>query len=65
MAKSKNAGPLTPEVRDVLYRVQEDFLMAAFEVVEHDHGGVEAYLEHNLGVGPVERALLADLYLAS
>ncbi len=58
-------GPLTPEVRDVLYRVQEDFLTAAFDVVEHDHGGLEAYLEHDLGVGPAERAQLANVYLAS
>jgi protein-tyrosine phosphatase len=57
-------GPLTPEVRDVLYRVQADFLMAAFEVVERDHGGVEAYLTHDLGLGAAERALLANLYLA-
>jgi protein-tyrosine phosphatase len=57
-------GPLTPEVRDVLYRVQTDFLMAAFEVVERDHGGVDAYLTHDLGLGAAERALLANLYLA-
>lgn len=56
-------GLLTPEVRSVLYRVQEDFLMAAFEVVKRDHGGVEAYLENDLGLGAAERATLASLYL--
>ncbi|MBE2261783.1 MAG: tyrosine-protein phosphatase [Burkholderiaceae bacterium] len=52
-----------PDVMRVLWRVQEDFLHAAFDAVERDHGGVDAYLVQRLGVGDRERKRLAALYL--
>ena len=51
------------EVVQVLWRVQEDFLDAALHAVDADHGGVEKYLARELGVGPLERQRLAELYL--
>ncbi len=51
------------EVLNVLWRVQEPFLNAAFEAVDTEYGGVEAYLVDELGVGPQERARLEELYL--
>jgi protein-tyrosine phosphatase len=51
------------EVMQVLWRVQEDFLDAALHAVDADHGGVEKYLKTALGVGPLERKRLAELYL--
>jgi protein-tyrosine phosphatase len=57
-------GGLAPqEVLDVLWRVQPDFLEAALHCVEADYGGVAPYLEKALGVGPVQRERLAELYL--
>ncbi len=51
------------EVMNVLWRVQEDFLHAALDVVERDHGGLDRYLQGRLGVGPAERARLMQMYL--
>ncbi len=51
------------EVLDVLWRVQEDFLDAAMQVVDTDFGGMPVYLEKTLGLGTKERARLAQLYL--
>lgn len=51
------------EVMNVLWRVQEDFLHAALDVVECDHGGLDRYLQDRLGVGSAERARLAQMYL--
>ena len=58
---SASAAP--PEVRQVLWRVQEEFLNASLNAVDADFGGVPRYLEHSLGVGPREQARLADFYL--
>lgn len=59
------AGSVLPEeVRAVLYRVQADFLNAALDVVDTDHGGVDAYLTSGLQLGKPERERLAELYLA-
>ena len=63
---SMDAAPrygVPSEVMQVLWRVQEDFLHAALHAVDTDHGGVDAYLERALGVGPSERRQLAALYL--
>ena len=54
---------LAPEVAAVLYRVQPEFLDAAFEVVEQQYGGVEAYFREGLGLREAERARLRELYL--
>jgi len=51
------------EALAVLWRVQTDFLDAAFEVVEADHGGMERYLEQRLRLGTAARRALADRYL--
>jgi protein-tyrosine phosphatase len=51
------------EVMQVLWRVQADFLDAALHAVDADHGGVDAYLQRELRVGPAERKRLAELYL--
>jgi protein-tyrosine phosphatase len=51
------------EALAVLWRVQADFLEAAFDALEADHGGVEQYLQQRLRVGPAARQALADRYL--
>lgn len=57
------AGAAHEDVLAVLWRVQADFLEAALEAVERDHGGVDRYLAQRLGVGATEQARLAQLYL--
>jgi protein-tyrosine phosphatase len=54
---------LAPEVAQVLYRVQPEFLDAAFEAVQQKYGSVESYLREGLGVREAERARLKELYL--
>ncbi|GAC1607930.1 MAG: tyrosine-protein phosphatase [Ramlibacter sp.] len=54
---------LSPDVASVLYRVQPEFLDAAFEVVRKDYGDVDGYLRKGLGVGQSEKARLRELYL--
>lgn len=61
-ASVNNGAP--NEVLNVLWRVQEDFLEAAFDALERDYGGVEPYLTQQLKLGEKERARLAKLYLA-
>lgn len=56
-------GVLPPEAREILDGVQSGFLEAALDVVDQAHGGVEAYLTRELGLGQAERRRLADLYL--
>lgn len=56
-------GWAPPEVLEVLWRVQADFLDSALHTVESEYGDVEHYLETALGVGAQERAHLAHLYL--
>jgi len=55
---------LAPEVQSVLWRVQPDFLQAAFDAVEADFGGLEAYLREGLSLRDPERRRLRELYLA-
>ena len=57
------SGFAPQEVLEVLWRVQEDFLNAALKTVDADFGGVPAYLEHKLRVGPQQQQRLAALYL--
>ncbi|MDB5947326.1 MAG: hypothetical protein JWQ33_2352, partial [Ramlibacter sp.] len=54
---------LSPDVASVLYRVQPEFLNAAFEVVAQEYGDTEGYLREGLGLGEAERARLRELYL--
>jgi protein-tyrosine phosphatase len=54
---------LAPEVAMVLSRVQPAFLQAAFEAVERDYGGLDAYFREGLRLGEPERRRLQELYL--
>jgi len=51
------------EALAVLWRVQEDFLDAALQAVDADHGGVERYLSRSLGLSPAALEALAARYL--
>ena len=51
------------DVIRVLWRVQEEFLHAALDAVDADHGGVDAYLTQQIGISAAGRRRLADLYL--
>lgn len=55
---------LAPEVAQVLRGVQPDFLQAAFDAIEADHGSIDGFLSHGLGLGEPERKRLRVLYLA-
>ncbi|MBA2964052.1 protein-tyrosine-phosphatase [Ramlibacter sp. MAH-25] len=55
---------IEPHVARVLWGVRPEFLQAAFDAVDEDHGGLDAYLRRALGVGEAERARLRSLYLA-
>ncbi|MEN9631176.1 MAG: hypothetical protein RJA10_4404, partial [Pseudomonadota bacterium] len=52
-----------PEALAVLWRVQAGFLDAALDAVDADHGGLDGYLRHRLGVGPSARDVLRQRYL--
>jgi protein-tyrosine phosphatase len=54
---------LAPDVAAVLYRVQPEFLNAAYEAVQQDYGGIENYLRQGLRLREPERARLRELYL--
>ncbi len=54
---------LDPVVARVLTGVQEDFLQAAFDVIETDHGSLDGFLVQGLGLGDAERKRLRSLYL--
>lgn len=54
---------LPEEVQTVLHRVEEEFLQAAMDVVDHDFGGPTGYLHQGLGIDGVELDRLRKLYL--
>ena len=54
---------LAPEVAAVLYRVQPEFLRAAFEAVTQDYGSIDNYLHDGLSLREAERKRLKELYL--
>jgi protein-tyrosine phosphatase len=54
---------LAPEVQMVLWRVQPEFLLAAFEAVAADFGSLDTYLREGLGLREPERQRLRELYL--
>ncbi len=60
-----NPAGLPQEVMNVLWRVQVNFLEAAFEVVEADFGSVNRYFKKALGVDGLAQARLEALYLES
>ena len=51
------------EVLNVLWRVQPNFLEAAFHAVETEYGSLQHYLAKILGMGAPEMARLETLYL--
>jgi protein-tyrosine phosphatase len=63
VAVSGSTWRLPPEAAKVLYRVQPEFLQAAFEEIDARWGGVEAYVREGLGLGERERRRLHELYL--
>jgi protein-tyrosine phosphatase len=56
-------GGLSDEVLQVLWRVQPDFLDAALQAVDQDHGGIERYLAQRLRLSAAARRRLLELYL--
>ncbi|MCF8167704.1 MAG: tyrosine-protein phosphatase [Rhodoferax sp.] len=57
-----NSG-VSDEALAILWRVQPEFLQAAFTEITEQSGGMHAYLKDRLGVGTAERARLAEWYL--
>ena len=58
------SAPFAPqEVLNVLWRVQPNFLEAAFHAVEAEYGSLQHYLAKTLGMGGPEMARLETLYL--
>jgi protein-tyrosine phosphatase len=62
-APAARLGAGQEPVAHVLHRVQPDFLQAAFDALEHDHGGLEAYLREGIGLDAVARKELQRLLL--
>lgn len=42
--------------------VQNEYLSAVFEVIEHEYGGVDNYLEEQFGLDAIQRARLKEKY---
>jgi protein-tyrosine phosphatase len=55
---------LSREVLQVLWRVQPDFLHAAFDTIDEHYGSLEAYFREGLALRAPERERLRELYLA-
>jgi len=53
---------LSREAMAVLWRVQPEFLRAAFEAADQGFGSVDAYLREGLRIGAAERERLQALY---
>ena len=58
-----NPAGLPQEVMNVLWRVQANFLEAAFEVVDADFGSVPSYLKEALGIDASAQTRLEAHYL--
>jgi len=56
--------PLPRQVLEVLWRVQPEFLHAAFEEIEASYGSLETYLREGLALRDAERSLLRALYFS-
>jgi protein-tyrosine phosphatase len=54
---------LGPEVVSILWRVQPEFLNAAFDAVDEDYGGLEGYFREGLGLREAQMERLRALYL--
>ncbi|MNH37804.1 hypothetical protein D3C79_987550 [compost metagenome] len=62
-AAAAASSRLSPEVLQVLWRVQAPFLESALDMVEREHGGMDRYLAEVLGMDRAARAQLAARYL--
>lgn len=51
------------EAAAVLWRVQQDFLEAALQAIDADHGGVDGYLARRIGLDAAARDVLASRLL--
>jgi protein-tyrosine phosphatase len=51
-------GSMPEEVLDVLWKVQPDFLHAAFDAIDHAHGSMDAFLQGPLGLSHADRTRL-------
>lgn len=61
---ARTDGTWPPDVLEVLWNVQEDFLHAGLARIEAAHGGVERYLRERIGLDAAARQALAARYLA-
>ncbi len=52
-----------PEALQVLWRVQDGFLLAALQSIDDEHGGVDPYLQRRLGLDAAARNELVARYL--
>jgi protein-tyrosine phosphatase len=52
-----------PHVMKVLWQVQPEFLQAAFDAVDAQHGGMRNYLHGAIGLTPQETTALQQLLL--
>lgn len=55
---------MPPDVRRVLFSADAAFLEAAFEQIERQHGGVDAYLEKTIGISDAARERVITALLA-
>lgn len=62
---NEDGWSLPPHVVRVLWGVRPDFLQAAWDEIESNWGGFEAYLRDGLRLGVPERERLRELYLHS
>ncbi len=60
---SLSGWTLPSHVARVLYRVQPEFMAAAYEAIDADFGSIEGYLREGVELGPAERDRLRQLYL--
>ena len=65
LAARVHSGALPPQVARVLWRVQPEFLAAAFEAVDADYGGLEGYLRDGLLLGTAQQRRLRERFLVA
>jgi len=53
---------IKPETSQYAFLVHEDYLQAAFEVIDEEYGGMDNYLEEKFGITPEVRAELKEKY---
>lgn len=52
-----------PGVRQALWGVRSDYLLAALDVIDRKHGGLQRYLRHAIGLDERRRGALAERFL--